>query len=124
MTLKEVIIFEKNIIQINNLYKELSVISKKKHNDLINEFKLKHVNKLIEIANTLLSIDDRPFTDFVVFDDDDTPTISDVVMIISQYIECLERLKLYNVTKESLDWFWIIDDKQSKIETSQPKKNF
>lgn len=124
MTENDVQKFEKLKIQIEEIYKEISILSKKSPDSAINEFKLKLVNNLLTIANELLVGSYKPFDDFDVFNDDELPSNSDVVMIISQYIECLEKLKYENVTMLSGDWFWLVGGKASKIRTTHPPVTF
>lgn len=112
--------FEKLKTQIEEMYKEISLLSKKSPDSAINQFKLKFVNKLIVTANELLVGKYKPFEEFDSFNEDELPTNSDIVMIISQYIECLEKLKLENVTALSGIWYWVIDGKTSKIRTTRP----
>lgn len=116
--------FEKLKTQIEEMYKEISILSKKSPDSAINKFKLKFVNNLLETANKLLTGNYKPFDDFDVFDEDELPSNSDIVMIISQYIECLEKFKLDNVTMLSGNWFWEINGKASKIQTTRPPEIF
>ena len=107
--------FEKLHIQIKDMYKELSVLSKKSPEGAINKFKLKFINQLIEEANQFLEERYKPFADFEKFEEEDIPFNSDVVMIISQYIKCLERFKYDNVKLLSGNWYW---------KTSRPLSDF
>lgn len=112
--------FEKVEAQLNALHKELGILSKKKPNDGINPFKLKLVNSVLEKANELLEKNYKPFLDFELFDLDSLPTNSDVVMILAQYLNCMEKLRSDNIhnTNVHLDiWEW----KVSSIRTSPPK---
>ena len=97
MEKKDVERFEKLHIQIKDMYSELSILSKKSPDGAINKFKLNFINQLIEEANQLLGKRYMPFSDFQRFQEDDMPFNSDVVLIISQYIKCLEKFK-YDVT--------------------------
>lgn len=116
--------FEKLKIQIEEMYKEISLLSKKSPDSAINKFKLKFVNNLLGTANKLLTGNYKPFDDFDVFEEDDLPSNSDIVIIISQYIECLEKFKLDNVTMLSGKWFWEINGKASNIQTIRPPETF
>jgi len=77
--------------QLKSLHNEISLLSKKSPVDTVNKFKLKLINSVLESANQLLGEKDKPFKDFTVFNEDDLPNNSDVVMILSQYISCIER---------------------------------
>lgn len=116
--------FEKIQSQIEGLNKEMGILSKKSPNDLVNKFKLKFINQILNEANTFLTGHYKPLEGFDKFDDNDLPSNSDVTMIFEQYLNCLEKLRSDNVTTKEYEigWFWIIDDKPSKIKTYRPKK--
>lgn len=116
--------FEKLHIQIKNMYNELSVLSKKSPNGAINKFKLNFINQLIEEANQFLKDRYKPFADFEKFEEDDMPFNSDVVMIISQYIVCLEKFKYDNVKSRSGIWYWDLSDSKEEVKTSRPLSDF
>lgn len=120
MKVDEVEIFEKVHIQIKDIYSELSILSKKSPDGAINKFKLKFVNQVLTILNGLLGQEFKPFPDFESFDEDDIPTNSDVVFIISQYIQCLEKYKFDNIERLSGSWYWCLDDSDENIETTSP----
>lgn len=123
--------FEKLSGQIISVYEEVSLLSKKKPNDAVNKFKLKFVNKLIEESNEYLSEKYKPFEDFDCFDEDDIPQNSDVVFILSQYLQCFEKLRSDNVVIRGGVWYWRVagdqgdnvdDDGMVLIRTVKPKK--
>ena len=116
--------FEKLHIQIKDMYAELSVLSKKSPDGAINKFKLKFINQLIETANQFLGDIYKPFDDFEKFDENDMLYNSDVVMIISQYIKCLERFKYDNVVRRSGNWYWNLSNVKEDIKTSSPLLEF
>lgn len=120
MNLEQVRDFEKLKVQMQELYKEISLLSKKSPDSAINKFKLKMINKLLATSNDLLDGNLKPFDDFDVFDEADMPTNSDVVVILSQYIECLEKLKLENVKRLSGNYYWIVDGENSNMMTTRP----
>ena len=118
--------FEKIQTQLHGLHMEISTLSKKSQNDALNKFKLKFVNQLISAANELLNDDDKPFKDFSLFDEDDIPTNSDVVMMLTQYLNCLEKLRTDNIMQEDESpwyWYWVTEGKISDIRTVAPQKN-
>ena len=123
--------FEKLSGQLISVYEEVSLLSKKNPNDAVNKFKLKFVNKLIGESNEFLSDKYRPFDDFDCFDEDEIPQNSDVVFILSQYLQCFEKLRSDNVVFEYGTWYWRVEgDKENdvdedgmvKIRTVKPKK--
>ena len=93
MKIKDVEIFEKTQAQLHGLYDEMVVFSKKKPDDPVNKFKLKFINQVLINTNAILVEKNKPFNDFDTFDEDSLPTNSDVVMILSQYINCLEKFR-------------------------------
>jgi hypothetical protein len=131
MNKTDVDIFEKLSGQLLSVYDEIALLSKKNPNDAVNKFKLKFVNKLINDSNTHLSEKYRPFDDFENFDEDDIPQNSDVVFILSQYIQCFEKLRSDNVVQAGVGWYWKVEGEDGDsvdengmitIKTVKPKK--
>ncbi|MBV8256063.1 MAG: hypothetical protein JO154_25935 [Chitinophaga sp.] len=124
MTKKDVDTFEKLQAQLEGLHTEISALSKKSQNDALNKFKLKFVNQIISEANGLLGDKYKPFNSFELFDENDLPTNSDVAMMLTQYLNCLEKLRADNIKKESKypgHWYWLVDGELSDIRTVTPK---
>lgn len=111
----EIEVFSKLRIQLNELLKDISELSKKKPNDLVNKFKLKLVNKVLETANSIIDEKNKPFEDFNLFDENDLPSNSDVVLILTQYSACLKKFREENMTRVDGEWRWIINGKPSKL---------
>ncbi len=124
MKTTDVNLFEKIHVQMQALHDEVGVLSKKSPNDALNKFKLKLVNGLIQEANSLLKGDYKPLDGFEVFNEDEIPTNSDVVMVLAQYLNCLEKLRADNIRESDTDigWYWIINNKTSTIRTAPPRK--
>jgi hypothetical protein len=101
--------FEKLVGQLQSVYDELSVLSKKAPNDGVNKFKLGFLNALLTSANGLLSDRYRPFPDFTQFDIDAVPQNSDVVFILAQYLQYFEKLRADNVVISQGAWYWRVD---------------
>ena len=123
--------FEKLSGQLLSVYEEIALLSKKNPNDALNKFKLKFINKLLEDSNGFLSDKYKPFDDFEVFDEDDIPQNSDVVFILSQYLQCFEKLRSDNVLIRNGFWHWHVkgnkgdkvdDNGMVLIRTVKPKK--
>lgn len=109
--------FEKLSGQLISVYEEISLLSKKSPNDAVNKFKLKFVNRLISESNEYLSDKYKPFEDFNCFQEDDIPQNSDVVFILSQYIQCFEKLRADNVAIHKGAWNWQVKgDKGEKTD--------
>jgi hypothetical protein len=131
MNKAEVDKFEKLSGQLISVYEEMSLLSKKNPNDAVNKFKLKFLNKLLEDSNKFLSQKYRPFDDFECFDEDDMPQTSDAVFILSQYLQCFEKLRSDNVVLTGGVWYWEVKgdkgdsmDKNGmvRIRTVKPQK--
>lgn len=69
---------------LRNEFRELS----SKPNDQVNPLKLKYVNQSIKEANELLK-DGKPYSEFESFEEEDLPTNSDVLMMLSLYLDAL-----------------------------------
>lgn len=124
MKKEDIDIFEKLHFQIQNIYSELGILSKKSPDGAINKFKLKFVNQLLAQANYLLVEKYKPFVDFDLFQEEDIPTNSDVVLVVSQYIQCLEKIKIDNIRILSGNWYWIIPNSNEEIKTTHPSTEF
>lgn len=115
--------FEKAQSQVEGLYSEISLLSKKNPNDAVNKFKLKFINQLLSESNKILGKKYKPFESFDSFAEDELPTVSDVVLIFEQYLSCLEKLRNDNIIRDRGMWVWKDDSgKPSDIQTSTPTK--
>lgn len=131
MKRKDVDKFEKLSGQVQGIYEELSVLSKKFPNDAVNKFKLKFINQLLNDSNEFLGEKYRPFDDFLEFDSNDVPQNSDVVFMLSQYLQSFEKLRADSVLLRYDSWHWTIDADQGEtgdehglvyIRTACPKR--
>lgn len=114
---KDVDFFEMVKAHLQQLQKEVGALSKAKPDNPINKFKLGFINEKIGQANLILVGEFKPFKTFELFDEDDLPTNSDVVMVLSQYLDCLEAWRSANVCIVNYVWRWNIADKNI---TAQP----
>lgn len=131
MNRNDVDTFEKLSVQLLGVYEEISLLSKKSPNDALNKFKLKFINKLLTQSNEFLSDKYKPFVDFELFEEDDMPQNSDIVFILSQYLQCFEKLRADNVVIQLRTWYWRVKSDNPKegdsqgnvlIRTTKPKK--
>ncbi|MEH1934689.1 MAG: hypothetical protein V7L14_13410 [Nostoc sp.] len=131
MKRKDVDEFEKLSGQLQGIYEEISVLSKKSPNDAVNKFKLNFINQLLNGSNGFLEENYRPFKGFSEFDTDDVPQNSDVVFILSQYLQCFEKLRADNVQIRPGGWCWVVDAEENEIgnesgkiyiKTTRPKR--
>jgi hypothetical protein len=120
---KDIEKFEKIQAQLKGLYNEISMLSKKAPNDGINTFKLKFINLVLSEANAILKEKSKPFNEFKSFEEDELPTNSDVTLILSQYMNCMEELRADNIQRNDRGyWCWRIGGEVSEKQTSPPKK--
>jgi len=94
--------------------KEFDLLSKKKSDGQLNPMKIKMVNRILEPLNVLFK--NEPSHKFLdILNEDDLPTNSDVVLIISQYETAIDEFKKEYYFKDQylLDeyndpiWRWI-----------------
>lgn len=105
-------LFDKTEDQINGMYDEISILSKKKPDGPVNKFKLKLINSLLKQANDLMEEHYLPFDDFSEFDEDDIPSASDVVLILSQYLKSMDKYRYDHTQMSSGKCYWVIDDEE------------
>ena len=106
---------EKTIGQLNMIHMEMSLLSKKSPNDAVNAFKLKLINAVLQLANTILSHGYKPIDEFEQFNEDEVPSTSDVVFVVAQYREEIKRFREDNVAKHDYKWVYILNGKPSAI---------
>ena len=116
MKAKDVDFFEKVRTQLQQFHNEFSVLSKGKPDNPTNKLKLRFVNEKLSEANRLLTGEFKPLGEFSLFDDADLPTNSDVVMILSQYMDCLEGWRCAHVRLDNGFWYWDTDDETIRSE--------
>lgn len=111
--------------QLFDMHKEISEMSKKKPDNVINKFKLTYINKIVENANKILGENFKPFNDFELFDEDDLPTNSDITIMLSQYQNAMEKFRCNNILEGyGRNWVWVVDGKVSDIETARPSTKY
>ena len=105
-------LFDKTEDQIDGMYNEISILSKKKPDGPINKFKLKLINNLLKQANELMGDHYLPFDNFSEFDEDDIPSASDVVLILSQYMKSMDKFRYDHTQFSKGTCYWIFDDEE------------
>lgn len=110
--------FTRLLIQFPKLLDQFIELSKKRPNDVINEFKLSLINPLLQSANSILGDDNKPYAEFGLFDSESLPTNSDVVVILSQYLACLQKFRRENIVYHEGRHYWLIGGKRSSMEAS------
>lgn len=108
--------------QLDRFRSELQLLAKSKANDAINTFKLSLLNKLLGRANILLGTRYTAVADFSEFDPSQLPSNSDAVLVVSQYLGALEKLRADSIEPQGGVWYWRVNGELSKIRTSVPEK--
>ena len=123
-TQEDVEILEKTIGQLDTIYIEISLLSKKSPNDAVNTFKLKLINSVLQVANTILGDGYKPFDEFEQFNKDDVPSTSDIVFVIAQYKKEINRFREDNIAfNHNHEWFYILNGNLSAVSTDPKKRN-
>lgn len=89
---KEIDLFEMIYPMIDSMTKEVKALSAKKPSDVLNVFKIRMINRLITTARELLK-NQNSLSYLDVLDEETLPQNSDVVLILTQYIEALNHFK-------------------------------
>jgi len=112
MTRDQIASFLKLQPKLHITHEEISLLSKKNPNDAVNKFKVKLINGMLTEANEILGSAYKPLEDFTLFSEDEIPTNSDIVFILSPYLRSLKKLRFDNVGPNQMgEWFWKLDGK-------------
>lgn len=94
---------------INGIYNEFKELTKKKPETVLNVYKVKVVNRVLEPIKELLEKEEViEFLD--TLDQDDLPTNSDVILILNQYLKALRMFysKYYEHSPEG-KYIWAVE---------------
>lgn len=112
MTKADIELYEKLHGQLLTMRTQFEALSKKNPNDVVNEFKIGLVNKMLEEINGLIG-DYKPFPDFEQFENSPRVFNSDVLLILAHYLTAMSRFKNANITVEQsplkTDWMDTIE---------------
>jgi hypothetical protein len=113
--------FRKMAAQLDALHQEATASSKKQPDKPVSKFKVDLANSVLETARKVLG-DSAPALDFEKFDADDLPTNSDLSFVVSQFVECAEKLRSQNI-KRSFNsiWYWHVNGALTDIVAAPPK---
>lgn len=113
----EVIEFQKVFLQLRELLSDFVELSKKKPNDPVNLFKIKFANELISRCNKIFGKNKLPISEFTLFQSEDLPSNSDVVLVLNQYKACMRKHGIENTQYSKYDscHFWVILGKVSSV---------
>jgi hypothetical protein len=121
MTKQDVEYFEVIKSQLEGLHAEISILSCKTPDVAIGTFKLKFLNQILVLANEFLGDKYKPFKDFNLFEELESPSYSDVALMLSQYLKCFEIYRTNNIKQDNIHpdcWYWRVDNFQ--IRTAPP----
>lgn len=122
-TVEDVDALEKLISKVDAVNMEVSILSKKSPNDAINGFKLNLINSILKGCNDFLGEKYKPLLEFDVFDSDDVPSNSDVVFILKQYDEALEKIRSDNIRFDGMsEWYFEVNDEHGNMRAAPPRK--
>lgn len=77
---------------VHSAHNEMSELSKKKQDGVLNELKVRHINRLLKHVQDVL--EDDPSTYFLeVLDEETLPQNSDAVLILGQWIAAMEQFR-------------------------------
>ena len=117
MTEGEIEDFRKMVAQLDALHQEMTAATKRGADKPINAFKVRLANSILTQADHVLG-DAKPALGFKSFDENDLPTASDVSFIVTQYVECAEKVRQENIEKHYDNvWYW----KKTGMVTTPPK---
>lgn len=112
---------EKVTGKLEGLHREISLLAKKSSTDGLNNFKLKLLNGALAAANEILLDDHRPIAGFEQFNADDVPSNSDATVVLTVYLEELERYRSDLLTLFGGVYWYAFDD-GSKLRAARPKR--
>lgn len=91
-TAEKVEIYKTTMPLLNAMYTEFKELSKKKPDSAVSKGKIKITNRLLEKVRTVL--EDSGSIDFLdLLDEDEVPQVSDVTLILSQYVASMDAFK-------------------------------
>jgi len=119
---KDVESFDKVRSQMKQLATDLETLSKKAPDGPVSKFKLNFINEKLRDANQFLAPPFKPIEGFEEFDDASLPSNSDVVMVLMQYLACLEHWRSAHIHSEGTTYnkLWVWNVKGETIRTERP----
>jgi len=108
--------FLKLEVQLKSTRKEMAELSKKKPNDVVNKFKLGHLNLMLRTANEFLR-EHLPLEGFEEFDEAVIPSNSDVVFVLAQYTDAIYRFRETNTHFVEHDNYWKLSNGVAKVKS-------
>lgn len=91
-TIEKAKIHDTTMPLLNSMYNEFKELSKKKPDASVSKYKINIVNRLLD--NVRIILVDEEHIDFLdVLNEDDIPQVSDVTLILSQYVAAMKEFK-------------------------------
>ncbi|MDA9401499.1 hypothetical protein XH79_22595 [Bradyrhizobium sp. CCBAU 45389] len=106
--------------QLDALHQEATAASKKHPDKPVSKFKVDLANSVLAAASQVLG-PSAPTLNFRQFDTDDLPSNSDLSFVVSQFVECSEKVKAQNIRRINGVWYWVISGAMSGIAAVAPK---
>ena len=107
--------------QLDALHQEAAASSKKHPDKPVSKFKVDLANLVLKTAREVLGTS-SPTLDFEKFNTDDLPTNSDLSFVVSQFVECAEKLKAQNIKRMYNGvWYWEVSGILTDIVATAPK---
>ena len=106
-TQEKVSAYETTMPLLKAMYSEFKELSKKKPDAAVSKSKIKITNRLLERVRMALA--DSSSLEFLdLLDEDDIPQISDVTLILSQYVASMEAFKKRHYRSYNGKYQWVI----------------
>lgn len=115
--------FMKLQAQMRELLLRMTAISSKTPDLAVNKFKVGMLNEQLRIANGILVDGAKPFESFEIFDDVSLPTNSDMIIVLSQYLACLESWRSDHVVYDEDQGEWCWNAAGNEIIQTRPPSN-
>ena len=78
------------------------------------------INIVLGKANGILGQDYKPFDEFETFSEDDMPSNSDVVLMLSHYLRSTDKLRQNNTEPYMGASYWVISGERSGRRAKKP----
>jgi len=93
---------------LNSMYNEFKELAKKKPDAAVSKYKITIVNRLLDKVRIVLK-DEESIAFLDLLDEDDVPQVSDVTLILSQYVAAMIEFKSRYYGWNGSDSVWFTD---------------
>lgn len=113
---QEVAVYERLFPMLQAAHREMSELSKKRQDGIVNSLKIRNINRLLRDLKGIIEKD--PSKDYVeLLDEEELPQNSDVVLLLSQWQAALLQYKRRHYGRESSHdperWFTVENPRKS-----------